>query len=353
MIAGRGHAGRKSGGDTMNTAVNLVEVWRGGLLESVHQGHAVICDAAGQIVQAWGDPTAIIYPRSSCKMIQALPLIESGAADAVGLTVEHLALSCASHTGAAIHTTRVAHWLSDLGLSQDALRCGVQEPSDIPARNGLILSQDTPCQLHNNCSGKHAGFLTLTRHLGAGADYVDIDHPLQTTIRQTFEEVTGEATPGYGIDGCSAPNFATTVHGLARAMAVFASAGDRSDTRSQAAARLTRAMATHPDLVAGEGRACTELMRAMNGRVTIKTGAEGVFVAILPERRLGIAVKIADGATRASECVIADMLVQLGVLDAAHPATRKRLNTDVRNWRGIRTGSVRSVLPPLDTGLRG
>lgn len=337
----------------MNTAVNLVEVWRGDLLECVHQGHAVICDAAGQIVQAWGDPTAIIYPRSSCKMIQALPLIESGAADAVGLTVEQLALSCASHTGAAIHTTRVARWLSDLGLTQDALRCGVQDPSDIPARNGLILSHDAPCQLHNNCSGKHAGFLTLTRHLGAGPEYVDIDHPLQTTIRQTFEEVTGATTPGYGIDGCSAPNFATTVHGLARAMAVFASAGDRSDTRSQAAVRLTQAMATHPDLVAGEGRACTELMRAMGGRVTIKTGAEGVFVAILPTLRLGIALKIADGATRASECVIADMLVQLGVLDAGHPATAKRLNTDVRNWRGIRTGSVRSVLPPLDAGLRG
>jgi len=153
--------------------IDLVEVWRGDLLESVHQGHAVICDATGQIIEAWGDPGAVIYPRSSSKMIQALPLVESGAADQFGLTAAQLALSCASHQGAPIHTDPVGLWLRDMGLSDDDFRCGPQEPRDHEDRDRLIRAGDQPCRIHNNCSGKHAGFLTLTQHLGAGPEYVD------------------------------------------------------------------------------------------------------------------------------------------------------------------------------------
>jgi L-asparaginase II len=319
----------------------MVELWRGGLLESAHSGHAVICDAAGEVIEAWGDPAAMIFPRSSCKMIQALPLIESGAADAAGLTAAQLALSCASHQGAALHTGMVTRWLADLGLGESDLRCGSHWPYDVPEHDRLVLAHEKPCQIHNNCSGKHAGFLTLTQHLRAGPDYVDPDHPIQRAIRAATEEVTEETSPGYGIDGCSAPNFATTLHGLARAMGRFAGASDAGDARQRAMHRLTRAMASYPDLVAGEGRACTELMRAMGGRVAIKTGAEAVFVAILPDQQRGIAVKIADGNSRASEAVIAALLVRLGALDADHPATRKRLNAVQTNWRGTETGVLR------------
>ena len=322
-------------------ALPMVELWRGGLLESAHSGHAVICDAAGGVIEAWGDPDAVIFPRSSCKMIQALPLIESGAADAAGLTAAQLALSCASHQGAALHTGMVTRWLADLGLGESDLRCGSHWPYDVPEHDRLVLAHEKPCQIHNNCSGKHAGFLTLTQHLRAGPDYVDPDHPIQRAIRAATEEVTEETSPGYGIDGCSAPNFATTLHGLARAMGRFAAASDAGDARQRAMHRLTRAMAAHPDLVAGEGRACTELMRAMGGRVAIKTGAEAVFVAILPDQQRGIAVKIADGNSRASEAVIAALLVRLGALDADHPATRKRLNAVQTNWRGTETGVLR------------
>ncbi|WP_108815617.1 asparaginase [Loktanella sp. Alg231-35] len=323
----------------MANSVDLVEVWRGDLLECVHQGHAVVCDDTGQIVQAWGDPAKVIYPRSSCKMVQALPLLESGAG--AHLTDEQLALACASHQGAAIHTDRVKAWLEDLSLTDDAFRCGPQMPSDKPARKGLIRAHAEPCQIHNNCSGKHAGFLTLTKHLGAGPDYELIDHPVQQACKAAFEEVTEETSPMFGIDGCSAPNHACTVHGLARAMAFFASAGDRSDRRSQAAVKLTQAMATFPELVAGETRACTDLMRAMDHKVAIKTGAEGVFAAIIPEMRLGVALKIRDGATRASEAAIAAILVKLGVLDAAHPAAIARMQPAVKNWRGTVTGRIR------------
>lgn len=325
----------------MNAAVPMAEIWRGPFLESVHLGHAVICGADGEIVQAWGDPTVVVMPRSSSKMLQALPLIESGAADAHGLTTEQLALSCASHQGAAIHTDRVNAWLGNLGLSDSDFRCGPQEPSDRPTMEALIRAGEKPCQVHNNCSGKHAGFLTLTRHLKAGPDYVTPDHAVQKACLEAFESVTGESSPGFGIDGCSAPNFATTLHGMARAMAFFAAAEEGSGVRASAAARLTKAMRLHPELVAGEGRACTELMRAMEGRVALKTGAEAFFIAIIPEKKLGVALKVVDGGTRGAEAAITAILVQLGLLDAAHPAARKRLNAPIRNWNGIETGMIR------------
>ncbi|MGQ0565447.1 MAG: asparaginase [Gemmobacter sp.] len=318
----------------------MAELWRGGLLESVHLGHAVICDGQG-IVQSWGNPDAVIFPRSSCKMVQALPLLESGAGKA--LTSAHLALACASHSGAALHRTHVARWLDDLGLAEGDLRCGPQEPDDRDERDRLIRADEAPCQVHNNCSGKHTGFLMLNRHMRGGPEYADPDHPLQTTIRRTFEEVTGEPSPGYGIDGCSAPNFATTVTGLARAMAAFARATGTADARDRAMHALTRAMMAHPDLVAGEGKGCTELMRAMGGRAAVKTGAEGVYVAIIPERGIGIALKIIDGGTRGAEAAITALLVQLGVLEAGHPAALKRLDAVQRNRRGIPVGILRAA----------
>ena len=325
----------------MNQPVPMTEIWRGSLLESLHLGHAVICDDKGQIVQSWGDPQVLIYPRSSSKMIQALPLLTSGAADKYGLTSEHLALSCASHNGAAIHTDRVQAWLDRLGLADDALRCGPQEPNDRPARDAMIRANATPCQYHNNCSGKHCGFLTVAQHMGAGPEYVEIDHPVQQACMAAFDEVTDLTSPTFGIDGCSAPNPATTLQGLARAMAWFASAHDRNDRQSAAAVQLREAMMLHPDLVAGEGRACTMLMRAMKGKVAVKTGAEAVFVAIIPEKRMGIALKIADGATRASECAITALLVGLGVLDRAHPAAKVFLDAPILNRRKIETGTIR------------
>jgi len=327
----------------MTDAAPLIEVWRGPFLESEHRGHAVVCGAGGAVVEAWGDSDKVILPRSSAKMIQALPLVESGAAEAFGLAEAQLALACASHQGAPIHTDMVTAWLADLGLGDDALRCGPQPPRDTADKHAMIRAGESPCQWHNNCSGKHTGFLTLGRHLGAGPEYVDPDHPVQKAVRGAFEDVSGEESPGFGIDGCSAPNFATSLHGLARAMAFFAAADpEASSTRERAAGRLALAMRRHPELVAGEGHACTELMRAMGGKVAIKTGAEGVFVAILPEQRLGVALKITDGATRAAEAAMAAILVRLGVLETEHPATRKRLNAPVTNWRGIETGSIRA-----------
>ncbi len=328
-----------------NTAAEpMVELWRGGLLESVHRGHAVICDDQGQIVESWGNAGEIIFPRSSCKMIQALPLMESGAFDAAGLTEAHAAFACASHYGAGLHVQMARTWLTGLGMGEADLRCGSHEPTDKVERNRLIKTDESPCQYHNNCSGKHSGMLTMNQHLKGDAEYTEVDHPLQVQIKQAFEEVTDETSAGWGVDGCSAPNFACSLHGLARAMGRFAGATGTGDKRDRAMHRLTRAMAAYPELVAGDTSCDTELMRAMDGRVTLKGGAEAVHIAIIPELKMGVALKIVDGGYRASDSVIAALLVRLGVLQADHPYTQKRLNVVQRNWRGKETGLLKSLL---------
>lgn len=325
----------------MTQAVPLTEIWRGPRPESVHLGHAVICDASGDIKAAWGNPAETLLARSSAKMIQALPLLASGAADARGLTSEHLALACASHEGTPAHADRVRDWVSSLGMGDDDLRCGPHDPLDRAADIALIRDGRMPCQCHNQCSGKHAGFLTLNRHLGGGPDYIDPGHPVQQSVRESVEMVTDETSPFHVIDGCSAPNFASSLQGMARAMAWFAAASETGDAAERAAVRLWQAMVAHPDLVAGEGRACTELMRACSEPVALKTGAEGFFVAILPRRGLGVALKVIDGGTRGANCAIASILVRLGVLDPAHPAARRVRNAPIINWRGIETGMIK------------
>lgn len=321
-------------------SAELIEVWRGGQRESLHCGDAVVCDSKG-LVEAWGRPGQIVFPRSSCKMIQALPLIESGAADAAGLSDRHLALACASHSGARIHVDAVGNWLAGLDMGEADLRCGCHMPRDADENRRLTCGNEQPRQIHNNCSGKHAGFLTLNRHLRGGAEYVDPDHPVQQAVKAAFEEVTGEISPGHGIDGCSAPNWSCSLAGLGRAMASFANPGD--DRRGRAMRRLTEAMRAHPALVAGEGRACTILMRAMGGHVAAKTGAEAVFVAILPDPGLGVALKVTDGGMRAAEAAITALLVHLGALDGNDPAVGTFLTDPIRNWRGMATGEMRTA----------
>ena len=319
----------------------VAKIWRGDFLESAHRGHAVVMSSSGEIIRSWGDPNLVILPRSACKMIQALPLIESGAAKAYGLRSEQLALACASHSASSLHTKLVVNWLSVLGKADIDLRCGPQDPMDTMASADLIKRSYQPCQYHNNCSGKHTGMLTLNAHLGGGPEYHEPLHPVQIAICEAFEEMTGEVSPGYAVDGCSAPNFATTLKGLARAMARMAAPS--SGVRGEASQQLVAAMVENPLLVAGEGRACTELMNVMDG-VAVKTGAEGVFTAIIPSRGFGVAVKIEDGATRAAEAVIAKIMIYLGLLPDNSPVALKFTNAPIHNRAGLKVGQVQAVL---------
>jgi L-asparaginase II len=322
----------------------LAEVWRGEILECYHRGTAVVCTPDGEVVEAWGDPDRVILPRSACKMIQALPLVESGAADAAGLGAQQLALACASHLGTARHTGLARDWLAGLGLGEGDLRCGVHSPNDPGTRHQLRTAGQAPDQFHNNCSGKHCGFLTANRHMGGGAEYIDPEHPLQKAVRQATAEATGSEVAGYAIDGCSAPNFAVPLRGLATAMARFAApeTGFRG-ARATAARRLREAMAAHPELVAGEGRATTALIRACGGRAVVKSGAEAVFTAILPRRGIGIALKIDDGSDRGSQAAMAALLARHGALDRADPAYHCYADAPILNCRGIAHGHIRAA----------
>ncbi|TVQ55208.1 MAG: asparaginase [Rhodobacteraceae bacterium] len=322
----------------------LVQATRGAFVERSHRGAYAVAEVSGDVVAAAGDVDRLFLPRSSVKLLQALPLVESGAADAFRLDPRRLALACASHQGSATHASAVAEWLAALDLGEPDLMCGPQVSSDAATRAAMRAAGEGPRQLHNNCSGKHAGFLTLARHLSAPtADYIAVDHPVQRAAAEAFAEATGAAEPlAWAVDGCSAPNFACSLRGLAHAMARVARPHEGfRGVRATAAARLRDAMAAHPFDVAGEGRACTALIEACASRAVVKTGAEGAFTAILPERGLGIALKIADGDTRAAECAMAALLVRFGALDPAHPAAVRYLTPALRNRRDVVTGSIR------------
>ena len=321
----------------------LVEVWRGDILESVHRGRVAVCRADGTVVEAMGAVSPPMLPRSASKMLQALALVESGAADAEGLTDRHLALACASHRGQPVHTDLARSWLARLGLGDADLRCGAHAPTDKPTRAAMAAAGEPPEQVHNNCSGKHCGFLTLTRHLGAGPDYIALGHPVQTAVRAATEEMAGERADDFAIDGCSAPNFALSLTGFATALARMAApAGTLTGARAAAADRLRDAMAAHPRLIAGDGQPATVLTAAAEGQAVIKSGAEGVYAAMLPARGLGIALKIDDGSDRGAQAAIAALLARYGVLEARHPAVQSLADAPIHNWRGIAHGHIRA-----------
>jgi L-asparaginase II len=306
----------------------LVEVTRGSLVESIHRGAIAIADSTGAIRASLGDVESLAYPRSSLKPVQALPLVESGAADAFGLGTEEIALACASHSGEPMHTERVAAWLARIGCSAADLACGAHPPRYEPVWEEMIRQGETPSRIHNNCSGKHSGFLTVARHWNiATQGYERHDHPVQRAVAKALGELAelrGELA--WGVDGCTAPNFAIPLTAFARALAKLARPDSLPEPRQTAARRIVAAMIAHPELIAGTGRADTLIMRASKDRVAVKIGAEGYFAAILPQAGLGIAIKIDDGASRAAEIAVAAVLEKLG-MPTAEFARKPVLNT--------------------------
>lgn len=325
----------------------LVEVTRGAVVESRHRGSALIVDRGGGVHGAWGDIGRPVYARSAIKPLQAIPLVESGAADAFGLGDEELALACASHNGEPGHVERVAAWLARIGLSEADLECGTHPPRHEGSAQALVCRHEHPSALHNNCSGKHAGFLTTAVHLGEKTKgYVRYDHPVQQRILGVLEQMTGcgLGTAPWAADGCSIPTIAIPLAGLAFAMAQIADPDDLPEQRRDAVLRIRRAWAARPFLVAGTGRFDTEISLACRGRVMTKVGAEGVFCAALPDYGLGVALKIEDGAERAANTAMAAILKRIGALDDADPEIAGRwLAPPIRTRCGVTVGAVRGV----------
>lgn len=319
----------------------LVELTRGSLVESVHRGAVVIADAGGAIRFALGDIEAPHYPRSSLKPIQALPLVESGAIEAYGLGDEHIALACASHSGEPMHTERVAAWLTRIDLRESHLACGPHPVRHEPTWNAMIARGKRPTRIHNNCSGKHAGFLTVAQHWKiATKGYEDAYHPVQQAVAAALRELSGEKAFAIGVDGCAAPNFALPLAAFARALAKLAAPDALAPDRACAARRIVASMTAHPELVSGTGRTCAILMRAAEGRAAVKAGAEGFYAGIVPSMGLGIAVKVDDGAARGAETVIAYVLDQLGLL-SDDAAARAIVRGPITNTRGDVVGERR------------
>ncbi len=322
-----------------------VEVTRGSIVESRHQGMGIVVDAKGKTQFSFGDVECAVFPRSACKAMQALPLMESGAADAYGFGNKELALACSSHSGEDAHAALAASMLAAAGRDVSALECGAHWSSqqDVVIHQARTLS--TVSALHNNCSGKHSGFVCAICHCGYEIEgYVNYDHPLQADIRATMGSLTGSilAHDNCGVDGCSIPTYAVPLKGLAHGFAKMATGQGLEPVRAKASRRLIDACMAEPFYVAGSKRACTRLMQVAPGEIFAKTGAEGVFVAVLPRQGLAMAVKCVDGATRAAEAMISALIARYFDKDGEiHHKLMAMANRPMKNWNGIHVGDVR------------
>lgn len=321
-----------------------VEARRGPAVESVHRVHAVVADRDGS-VRAWGERLRPTIPRSAIKAIQALPIVQIGASEAFGITSEELALACASHSGEPDHVAAVLGWLARLGLGEPDLACGPDTPIDTTAARQLFAAGGRPSPIYNCCSGKHAGFLSVARHLGAPtAGYIEPASPVQRLVTESIERFTGvdlRATRP-GRDGCGIPVFALPLERLALAMARLVDPVDLDDEIAAATVPMVAA-AQLAFWVSGTGRTELDVTEKANEPVVIKGGAEGVFMAAIPAQRVGVALKAEDGAGRASDAAIRAILGQLDVLAATDVAPEP-----VTNKAGAEVGSVRVIVPTPD-----
>ena len=327
----------------------VVEAMRGGLVESTHRGAGAVVDADGRVVMAFGDAERPVYPRSAVKALQALPLVECGAADRFGLTDKEVALSCASHSGSDDHVATARSMLAKAGYDEQALECGAHWPLGEDEARALARSGRRPTALHNNCSGKHAGFVCLSCAMGVDPkNYVAPYHAVQREVAAAIEAVTGARLSGAmrGVDGCAIPTYAVPLVALARGFARFGTGQGLSQGRRNAAAHIRAAVAAHPATVAGRGRFDTEVMSALGARVFTKSGAEGVFCAALPESGLGLAVKADDGAGRAAQVMIAALICRFGGLDDETAGRLARfVSPRLSNWNGAEVGLLRPAGP--------
>jgi L-asparaginase II len=323
----------------------LVEVTRGQLVESRHRGSVSVVDADGAMVLSIGDVDRRVFPRSAVKALQALPLLEHGIADKYGLTDEEIALACASHSGEPEHVRVAQSMLAKAGRDVSCLECGTHWPMGEAANRALAAQGGQPNALHNNCSGKHAGFICLA--CGTGEDpkgYVSADHPVQRMVRESLEDVTGacHTAEKSGIDGCSIPTYAIPLPSLAFGFAKFGAGIGLSGPAKAAAERIRKAVAAHPFMVAGTGRFDTKLMEILRERAFVKVGAEGVYCATFPELGYGIALKADDGHGRAAEAMMAGLILRFLPLNDQERAAVEALAQPVfKNWNGIEVGSIR------------
>src|SRR6266436_6859218 len=332
---------------------SLIEVWRGPIVESRHRGHLTAVDGRGNTIAALGLPETVTYVRSSGKAFQAIPVITSGAANRFGFTEQEIAIACGSHSGESIHVDTVRSMLAKIGLDESALKCGVHEPFSAEVARELARNQQSPNVLQNNCSGKHAAMLALAVHIGAATEsYEDWRNPVQQMISETFADFSGVPLQqiAVGVDGCGVPVFGVPVRAMALMYARLVAPESFDAATRDACQRITKAMIAFPEMVGGtKDRLDTELIKAGQGRLISKIGAEGVYtVGVLPSAAwphgLGLALKIEDGDDhRARPPAVIEALGQLNVLaESELMALASYAPTIIKNRRGERVGEARA-----------
>ncbi len=333
-------------------AAVLAEVTRGDVVESVHRGIVVVVDVDGNVVASAGNVDQLAYFRSAAKPFQAIPVVESGAAEAFGFTERELALSCSSHDSTPDHQRGVARMLEKIGLHDEDLRCGISPPVDEQELARSVLGLVWPSQVQCECSGEHAGMLAACKQLGYPLDtYVERDHPLQRRILEIVAIVLGmdEDDLIVGTDGCSIPTFAAPLRRFALAYATLATPRQspiRNDPALVGAIdRLRAAMIAYPVMIGNEGVLDTEIMQATDGRIVAKLGAEGLLCLAVPDRGLGIAIASDDGMQRGLGPAAIGTLEQLELADArALCALREQYAGAVPSFKGEPVGAVRPAL---------
>jgi L-asparaginase II len=335
----------------------LVELTRGGIVESLHYGALAVADAQGRLVASYGDPSAVTFLRSTAKPFQAVPMVETGAADAFALSPREIALACASHKGMEMHAETARGIQEKIGAAESDLACGVQPPCDVATTELLLRAGQPPTANYHNCSGKHSGMLALARHHDWPLEgYLDPEHPVQRRILDTFADLCGLPADQVlqGTDGCSAPNFAVSLLATATAFARLADPSGLPHRRANALRTIHYAMSAYPEMISGPGGFDTELMRRRPGLIISKGGAEGYHgLALAPNAlrpnspALGLALKVSDGASRATNLAVLEVLRQLGALEDADFEFLAEFgygpHLTLRNFRGLAVGEARAA----------
>ncbi|WIY53627.1 asparaginase [Devosia sp. YIM 151766] len=325
----------------------LAEALRGNWVENRHRGAFILVDAEGAVIASGGDTERPVFPRSAIKSMQALAIFDRHAEEKFHHSQEELALACASHHGEDEHVSGVAHFLGRMGLSAADLECGAHMPTNSKAREALRAEGQPPSPLHNNCSGKHSGMLSVALAMGVPTPgYVEREHAVQQAVRDAVERVVGEklSEDRCGIDGCSIPTWAAPLRAWALGFARMATGRHLDERQAAGAQALFDAATSHPHLVAGTGHLDTLVMAAFKGRVMQKGGAEGVQCGAIRHKGWGYALKCDDGNMAASHVMVAALLLKYADPDAAQRAVLEQfVRQPIKNVRGNAVGELRAV----------
>jgi L-asparaginase II len=329
----------------MKSSNAIVRVYRGTITESIHRVHLAVVNTEGTLLHEAGDPHLLTFARSTAKLIQALPVIESGAAEHFGLSDAEIALCCASHNGEAQHVKAAQGILGKLSFTPEHLQCGAHDPYHAPTAQAMRKRGEAPTTLHNNCSGKHSGMLALTAHLQASPDmYMNSDHPVQQLMLETICAMSGvpKEQMQLGIDGCGVPVFGMTIDRLALAFARLGSPNGLTEKRANACQTIVAAVRKYPQYLAGSDRFDTRLIEVTGGRIIGKMGAEGIFALTIPEQGIGFVLKIEDGNQRALYPAVVEALKQLNLLKESEVSDLASFHIPaVHNWQGTKVGYIR------------